>query len=83
MNCSKKSVEEAILNIADLYSIKPNYIALIKSGANLPKIIEMIVYEMFLNEFDSRSCSRDCFISYGIIFNYSKELRTNGFITFK
>jgi hypothetical protein len=84
MNYSKKDVENAILQIAKMYGKEDSYKAIMASETgNLPKMVQMITYEMFLGQFDSRSCVDDIYCYYQILHEYAMELQTNGWVEFK
>lgn len=84
MEYTKKDVQEAVVTIAKMFNLEKNYLTLIESGITLPELIKMIVFEMFVQD-----CSYASFLSleesnsYNIIFEYSRELKTIGFVTFK
>jgi len=78
---TKQDVINAILYFANLYNLK-SYQDLIKSEP-LPTIIKMIVYDMFLNEFNSYFANGKAYYNYKIILDYSKELHAKGYIEFK
>jgi transposase len=81
MKKSKKQVENSILTIAKLFGIEENYNAVLKISS-LPEVVKMITYDMFLNRFDSRSCSDELYNAWIIIFIYGQELKSNGFVIF-
>jgi hypothetical protein len=84
MNCTKAELEQAILAIAKMYGKEESYKALMSSvSAGLPKLTEMISFEMFLHEFDYRSCADDIYAHYRLILEYSLELHSKGFVEFK
>lgn len=83
MKVTKKDIEVAILFFAKQYGLGQNYIILMETYIGLPKLIELIVYEIFLNEFDYSYCSKDEERNYDILLEYSKELRKNGFVIFE
>lgn len=83
MNHTKENLNKSILNLAELFGSKDGYEHLIKTYSGTPKIVEMIVYDMFVNKFDYRSCSEEQYESYQIILEFSLELREKGFVDFK
>lgn len=83
MKASKGQVENAILFFAKKYGQEENYIALIEDYKSIPRIIEMIVYEMFLQKFNSYSCTDDEYEQYKIIHEYATELKQNGWVVYE
>lgn len=82
MKNTKQVVEDAILTIAGSYDLAVIFGFLIKNS-QLPEIVRIITYHMFLNKFDFRSCSVDLYTAYCIIFDYATELKENGEVIFK
>ncbi len=84
MNFTKNDVENAILQIAKRYGKEDSYKAIMASqSGNLPKIVNMITYEMFLAKFDSRSCGDDVYTYYQILHDYALELHEKGYVDFR
>lgn len=81
MKASKEQVENAILFFAKKFNQEENYTALINSRPVMPKIIEMIVYEMFLQKFNSYLCTEEEYQQYSIIYEYVIELKQIGWVT--
>ena len=79
----QEDLKNAILQIAELYGLKLNIQALIESNVGFSRLVEIISYRMFLNSFDSRSCSDEHFKAYKFIYNYAKELDEKGEVNFK
>lgn len=79
----RSDLEEAILLLADKCNQKESFIKLMEAKIGMPKLVEMIVYQLFLNRFDSRSCSNEEYGAYGEVYSYAKELSQNGFVTFQ
>jgi hypothetical protein len=83
MKNTQKEVQDSILLIADLYGLKANYEKIILNYP-LPRIVELIVYEMFLNEFYYyNDDSADHYSAYKMILNYGEELKKYGSVSFK
>ena len=82
MKASKKEVENAILFFSEKFDQKEDYRALISLQSPLPKIVEMIVYEMFLRKFDYYNCSNEEYEQYMFIYEYVNELKRIGWVTF-
>lgn len=84
MKNSKKQVEDAILFFANKFGQKKGYEALISSNVGLPKVVEMIAYEMYLVGYKLPSPipiqKVDETESYWVIHRYATELRKNGFV---
>ena len=83
MNSTQEQVRTAILSIAKLYDKEDNYKAIMDTYPGLPKIVEMIIYDMFLNKFNSYYCSNDEYNQYKVIHEYAIELKEKGFVEFK
>ena len=83
MNSTQEQVRTAILSIAKLYDKEDNYKAIMDTYPGLPKIVEMIIYDMFLNKFNSYYCSEDEYNQYKVIHEYAIELKEKGFVEFK
>lgn len=83
MNFTQEQVRTAILSIAKLYDKEDNYKAIMDTYPGLPKIVEMIIYDMFLNMFNTYYCSKDEYNQYKIIHEYAIELKEKGFVEFK
>ena len=82
MKATQEEVRQAILFISKMYGKEDNYKLIMETYPGLPKIVEMIVYEMFLNTFNSYYCSNDEYKQYKIIHEYSTELKEKGFVEF-
>lgn len=53
------------------------------SSFSYPKIVEILIYNLFLEEFDYRSCDSNTYYSYRNLLEFCKELRDNGFVVWK
>lgn len=63
MKVNKQELVNAILFFAKLYGQEKNYKALMESyNGGLPKIVEMITYEMFLQKFTYCNWIRICLL---------------------
>lgn len=82
MKATQEQVRQAILFIAKMYGKEDNYKAIMETYPGLPKVVEMIVYEMFLNNFNNYYCPNDKYEQYKIIHEYATELNENGFVEF-
>ena len=84
MIITKKQFERDILRLAKFLNQEKSYSIFIENNTpGLPKIVEMIVYELFINKFDSRNCPDELYYPYRNLLDYSIELRNKGFIDFK
>lgn len=81
MKASKEQVENAILFFAKTFGQENNYKALMSAYSGTPKIVEMIVYEMFLHKFNSYHCTDEQHEQYKLIHEYATELKQNGWVT--
>lgn len=84
MIITKEQFERDILSLAQFIGQEKTYKVFISTHTlELSRLVEMIVYELFTNQFDYRSCNGDLYYSYRNVLEYSKELKKNGFIIFK
>lgn len=83
MKASKEQVESAILFFAKIFGRENNYKALMSSYSGTPKIVEMIVYEMFLQKFNSCNCTDEQYEQYKLIHEFATELNQNGWVTYE
>jgi hypothetical protein len=89
MKATQEQVRESILFFSKMYGKEDNYRAIMETNPGLPKLVEMISYEMFLNKFDPFYCRNDEYEQhkiiheqYKIIHEYATELRQKGFVEF-
>ncbi len=82
MNYTRPQVQNAILLLAKGVNKESSFKALFESMAGLPQLVQMISYELFLNQFDSRSCSAELYEAYTIVLKYATELRERGEVKF-
>lgn len=83
MNCYKNDIENAILFFAKLYGKEKGYEAMLTlHTSTLPKLVEMITYELFLQKFCYYNCAEEQYNQYKIILEYATELAKNGFVEF-
>ena len=83
MKGSKENVKTAILVIAEYLGIEDAYNARIRENPPLPELSKSIVYDMFINEFDSSVCSNESFEACKTIKSYARELNLVGYVTFE
>lgn len=60
---------------AKKFEQEKNYEALMLGGATLPKLSEMIVYDMFIQEFNPYMSTDEEFKQYKLILKYCLELK--------
>ena len=75
MKSTKEQLVNAILFFAKNYNQEKNYKALIESNVGIDKIIQMLVYDMFIKRFNSYYCSDEEYTQYKIILEYATELK--------
>lgn len=84
MNHTKEEVVNAVLFFARKYKKEENYQAILKSGGStLPRIVEMIVFDMFINGFIAYYGSDEEFKMNNILSEYAIELKEFGMVEFK
>jgi hypothetical protein len=84
MIITKTQFELDILNISEYFKKRDVYEIFIREkNVGLPKLVEMVAYELFINQFDYRNCSDEIYHSYRNVLEFSRELRLNGFVNFK
>lgn len=84
MIITKEQFEKDILRLAQFVGQEQTYGVFIETHTpGLPRVVEMITYELFISQFDYRNCHGDLYYSYRNVLEYAKELRTVGYITFK
>lgn len=84
MIITKAQFEKDILTLAEYFGQKKVYEYHIEQHSpGLPRLVEMVAYELFIKQFDSRSCSQEIYESYRNVLDYTKELRNKGFVEFK
>lgn len=83
MKHSKQQVENAILFFAKEFGQEANYKGLIQTCPVTPKIVEMIVYEMFLQKSNPSNYTDEQLEQYQIIHEYSTELKQVGWVEYE
>lgn len=84
MIITREQFEKDILRLAQFVEQEKSYSIFIKeNNPGLPRLVEMIAYELFIKQFDYRGCDGDLYYSYRNVLEYAKELRGNGFVVFK
>jgi len=83
MNYSKESVKCAILTLSKIVDKEKNYEALLNSEAGLERIIQILVYDLFISEFLYYFASEENYAAYQIIHEFSFELREKGYVKYR
>jgi hypothetical protein len=81
MEHTKDELIEAILVFVKKYGTVNNYLPLIKEYG-MYSVVKEIVYDMFLNDFNTLKHSKDEIKAYKIILEYCKEIKETGFIEY-
>ncbi len=81
MKAKKEDVENAILHFAKKYNLLLNYQIILKNSG-LPRTVELIVQELFYNNFNSTQCEEEDYKQYKTLHEYSMELKNNGSVRF-
>lgn len=83
MKNTKNELKQAILLMAKHFGQEPNFKALFSENS-LPRMVEMIVYQMFMHSFDPNSSrtSDELYDAYKLIKEYADELKVNGSVSF-
>ena len=68
MKESRDELINSILYFAKKYDKYDNYLMLIQTYSGISEIVKMIVYEMFLNSFNSYYCDTDDYSKYSTIY---------------
>ena len=82
MKTNQQEIIDAILFLANEYDIK-GYKELIKKNYNLPSLIRLIVYDLFLRGFNLYDCNEDSYTAYNLLRIYALELAIEGFVNFE
>jgi hypothetical protein len=78
---TKDTLLTAIMYFAHKYGLGRIYQAYIEiHGINFVTLHEMIVYELFINEFSHCNASDEEYTEYKYIHEYAKKLKENGFV---
>ena len=48
----------------------------------IPEVVKMVIYDMFINEYDSVICAGKLRYAYNSIHDYTLELQKVGYVTF-
>lgn len=81
MKAKKQTVKDAIMHFAVKYGKGDAYEYMLKD--TLPSVVNSIIQEMFLQKFNSYSCSDIDYDNYKVILDYYTELHAQGFVTFE
>lgn len=82
MNCTKDELKEAIMMVAKAIGHEKSYEFYIMMKP-MSEIVEKMAYDMFVAEFGLHNCSGDLCDNYKLIFEFSKELESMGYVEFK
>jgi hypothetical protein len=80
-NYSKDDCLSAILFFGNLFKKEDAYKALIKI-TDLPRLVEMISYDMFLNKFNSYHSKNKEYDNWKLLLSYAQDLK-KGYVNFK
>lgn len=83
MKKSQKEVNDAILFFAKKFNKEQAFISMFTFFTGITRIVEIIVYELFLNKFNPEDCTTEERFQYEIIFEYADELQRNGNVKFE
>lgn len=84
MKTTKEEFEKDILILANKINLKKNYQALMECYKGLPRICEMLVYDLFVYNYNNYiQKDDDVFEAYYHLKNYCQELKERGFVEFK
>jgi hypothetical protein len=84
MTCDKQKLKGAIFILAKTIGKENSYSSLMDTiGYTLPELVKNLVYDLFLNKFDYRSCEDETYKAYMLILEYGTELKDKGFVDFK
>lgn len=81
MKGSKTDVENAILFFAKMYGKEKEYDAMLSTNF-LYKVVESIVYNIFLNDFNTYNSNDIEMGHFNIIKDFAREMDKNAFVTF-
>lgn len=85
MKITKEEFEKDILMLADQVKLKENFKQLMEFYKGLPRICEMLIYELFVNNYDNYNQKDDDVFEayYNLKKKYCTELKEKGFVEFK
>ena len=78
----RSELEIAIIKLSKSINKEDRFQFLLKDS-QFPEITKYIVYELFMDKFDRRSCSNELYSCYSIVHSYCIELSKNGFVKFE
>lgn len=79
MNFTRQEVISAISHFVILFGKSEIYKHLLEDEVLL-KVVQKIVFEMFVRGFNYHECSLDTFKQYKVLLDYSKEYSKNEFV---
>lgn len=77
----KSDLINAILFLSVYVDKEKGYIELVKN-LKLPELVKMITHDLFIKEFDYRSCNDGMYEAYRLVLAYSKEISIYGAFNF-
>lgn len=77
----KSYLIESILFLSVYVDKEQSYKELVKN-ISLPELTKMIVYDLFLKEFDYKNCNDYLYEAYSVVLKYSTEISNNGYVNF-
>jgi len=87
MECTKNEFENAILYFAKIINKEQGYNYLISAKTNLPQLIKMIAYDIFVNCHLIRTSDKFETFEFSnnekLLLNYAQELDKMGYVKFK
>jgi hypothetical protein len=83
MKQSKQEVIDSILILAKHVGLENNFKHLIDYYPGIPKIVEMIVYQLFIHKFIYTHCTDEVYEAYETILTFAQELQNIGWVEFE
>ena len=90
MKNSQQDLINAVLTIATTLGIEKNYTVIINDHIGLPKLTEMIIYQMFINNqiltdgvLTNGKLDSNIIEAKQLILEYCQELQAKGFVNFE
>ncbi len=84
MKISREQYQNSILLLANEIEMIKTYESILEIIKGFPKISEMIVYDLFVNDYENYiQKDNDVFEAYYHLKDYCKELKEKGFVEFK
>ena len=77
----KSDLINAILFLSVYVDNEKGYVELVKN-LKLPQLVKMLTHDLFIKEFDYRTCNDGMYEAYRLVLGYSKEISLYGIINF-